>query len=353
MFRVGINGLGRIGRAILRSNLEKNYFDLVAVNDVNPDIANIAYQINYDSVHGRLEEKFEEKEGHLVCGDKYIKVFNDPEIDNVDWQALGVDIVIDASGIFNNVKRAPLAIEKCNLKHVVVTHSPKEVDFTMILGANEDKLDVNKHKVISSSICDATALAPTLKLISEQIGVESGYITTVHPWLNYQNLLDGPAVSWSDPKKIYSHYALGRSALGNIIPKPTTAVDATCKVLDDVDTKDIGSFSYRTPNAIVGSADITLNLKKETTKEEVVKLFEDRQANQKWNIFCVNNDPLVSLDFINHDSAAVVDARWIDVIKDKTVKIILWYDNEFGYSHRVIDQIKWIEENYKNVNTHL
>lgn len=344
MLRVGINGLGRIGRAIFRSNLNKKAFKVVAVNDINPDLGNIVYQLNYDTLYDRLEEKFEYEKDYMYSDHNHVKVFHEKNIDEVDWKSCEVDIVIDASGILSNVLRAKKAIEKQNLKKVLVTHSPNEVDFTMVLGANEDKLDLTKHDVISSSICDATALGPVIKLINDNFGIRSGYITTLHPWLNYQNLMDGAASSWSVPGEIYHHYALGRSAIGNMIPKPTSAMGATCKVVDGIDESIIGSFSYRTPTAIVGSADITLNLKNNVTKEQVLEVLHNYENNQKWDIIHNNIEPLVSLDFKKSEFSAVVDNRWTEVIQGEVLKLVLWYDNEWGYATRVVEQVAYISE---------
>ena len=228
MLKVGINGIGRIGKAIFKNNLKKGAFKVVAINDINQDCGNLAYQINYDTLYGRLEKKFSVEGKYLVNEDHKISVFSNPHIDEVPWDEAGVDILIDSSGVLDNVLRAKKAVAKGLAKKIVVTHSPEEVDFTMVLGANEDKLNLLNHDVISSSICDATALGPVISLIKQNYGINSGHITTLHPWLNYQNLMDGPASSWSVPGKIYHHYALGRSSIGNIIPKPTSAFEATC-----------------------------------------------------------------------------------------------------------------------------
>lgn len=342
MLKIGINGFGRIGRAIFRSNLNKKKFNVVAINDINPDIGNLVYQLNYDTLYDRLDEKFEFNKDFIYSNHDNIKVFHQKHIDEVDWDSCDVDIVIDSSGILDNVLRAKETIKKQNLKKIVVTHSPNEVDFTMVLGANEDKLDLSKHDVISSSICDATALSPVIKLIQENFGIKSGYITTLHPWLNYQNLIDGPASSWSVPGEIYHHYALGRSAIGNMIPKPTSALSATFKVIENLDESIIGSFSYRTPTAIVGSADITLNLNKKTSKKDVIDIFHHIENIQKWDIIHNNIEPLVSLDFKKSEFSAVVDHRWTDVIQGDVLKLVLWYDNEWGYATRVVDQVAYI-----------
>lgn len=343
MIRVGINGLGRIGRAILRSNLNKKLFQVVAVNDINPEIENMAYTLNYDTLYDRLEDPFECGHHEMHNSQGTIKVFHESHIDEVDWESQNVDIVIDSSGVYDNLKRAKSAIERNNIKKVIVTHSPNDyVDFTMVLGANEELLDVDKHHVISSSICDATAIGPVLKIIKENFGIETGYVTTMHPWLSYQNLMDGPASSWSVPGEIYHHYALGRSAIGTMIPKPTSAVEATCKVVSDISENIIGSYSIRTPTSIVGAADITLNLRKETSADELKKVFDSVARNQYWQVILNNYEPLVSLDFKKSEYSAAVDHRFTQVVGGKMVKMVLWYDNEWGYATRVCDQVAYI-----------
>ncbi|MGK0469495.1 glyceraldehyde 3-phosphate dehydrogenase NAD-binding domain-containing protein [Clostridium sp.] len=343
MLKVGINGFGRIGRAIFRTNMNKKLFEVVAINDINPDIENIAYQLNYDTLYDQLKDKFQVEKDHIYNGDYDLKVFQKKHIDEVDWKSKGVDIVIDASGILDNTLRGHKTIEKQGVKKVIVTHSPNEVDFTMVLGANEDKLDLSKHHVISSSICDATAIGPVLKIIKDNFGINSGHLTTLHPWLGYQNLMDGPASSWSVPGEIYHHFALGRSAIGNMIPKPTSALSASCKVVDDISPELIGSYSIRTPTHIVGCADITLVLKENTTQDEVIKAFEDYSNAQKWDIINNNFEPLVSLDFKGSEFSANVDHRFTSLVQGNMLKLVLWYDNEWGYATKVCEQVNYIQ----------
>lgn len=347
MIKVGINGLGRIGRSIFRNNLNKKAFEVVAINDINPDIDNIVYTMNYDTLYGRSPVRYH-TEGNMIVGENgdKIPVTHIRNIDEVDWASYGVDFVIDSSGVFSNAQKAHNLVNSNVVKKVFITHCPNVVDFNMVLGVNEDLLNLNEHHVISTSICDATAIAPVMKAISDNYGIEHGFVTTLHPWLNYQNLMDGPASSWSVPGTIYHHFALGRSAIGNMIPKPTSAVNATCKVLkrEGITEDIIGSFSYRTPTAIVGSADLTLHLKESTTKEEVIAMFEKIQANQRWKVIYNNIEPLVSLDFKGSEDSAVIDHRWTNVINGKMLKIVLWYDNEWAYGARVVDQVNYVVE---------
>jgi glyceraldehyde 3-phosphate dehydrogenase len=347
MLKIGINGFGRIGRSIYRANLEKQGFEIVAINDINPDIGNIAYTVNYDSLYDRLRDPLTvDRAGNRLRNEAdSIAVFHESRIGDVPWEREDVDVVIDASGILSNVLDSRRLIDEGRVRKVMITHSPDEgVDFSMVLGANEHLLDVERHDVIASSICDATAIAPVLRMVHETFGIQTGYVTTLHPWLNYQNLMDGPASSWSVPGEIYHHYALGRSVIGNIIPKPTTAIEATCRVLDGVTEEMIGSFSYRTPTAIVGSADITLTTVEPTSRGALREMFTSFARGQRWKIIHTNVEPLVSLDFKRCEHSAVVDARWLDVVGDRMVKLVLWYDNEWGYACRVVDQVLYVGE---------
>ena len=347
MIKVGINGFGRIGRAIFRNNLNKDFFEVVAINDINPDNENIAYTLNYDTLYDRLDEPFRVEGDKLFSadGEQSIALSHERSIADVNWSQHGVEFVIDASGVYQNVVDSHNLVGKGSVKKVFITHSPINVDFTMVLGANEHLLDLDKHHVISTSICDATAIAPVTKAIHEAFGISHAYATTLHPWLNYQNLMDGPASSWSVPGQIYHHFALGRSAIGNMIPKPTSAITATCKVLESYGLTEeiIGSFSYRTPTAIVGSADLTFHLGKKADTKDIMELFEKMEAEQHWPIVHNNWEPLVSLDFKKADFAAVIDHRWTNVLQGHMLKLVLWYDNEWGYAARVLDQIKLVE----------
>lgn len=342
--RIGINGVGRIGKSLCRQIIKDPSFDLIHINDINPDIGNIIYQLNYDTLFGNLndKDKFEKIDStSIICNNKIINYSTEEFVDDVKGFE-GLDLVIDSSGVKLNVIHARNLIKKKQVKKIIVTHSPEEVDFTMVIGANELDYDNQTHHLISSSICDATAIAPVLKIINDNYGISNGYITTLHPWLNYQKLLDGPSSSWSVPGSIYHHYALGRSSIGNMIPKPTSAVDATYKVLPQLKNK-IGSFSYRTPTNIIGSADITLNIKSKIDSiEEVIGLFKKYEKNQKFKIIKNTKEPLVSLDFIKSDFSVNIDHRWSEIISKQLLKLVLWYDNEWGYSSKVIDQSKFI-----------
>lgn len=342
MLKVGINGFGRIGKAIFRANYKYKIFEVVAINDINEDNNNIAYMLNYDSTYGRFNEKVGADESGIIVGNRRIKVYHNPHIDEVPWENEEVGVVIDASGVNENVLRAR-NLRKKGIR-CVVTHSPDvdKVDKTIIMGVNEDILS-KEDFVISSSICDAIAFSPVMKVLNDNFEVDHGYLTTLHPWLPYQNLLDGPSKSFAYPGKILHHYVLGRGSTTSLIPKPTSCITASCKVLDFLKGKFL-SLSFRVPTAIVSSADVSVKLNKKVITEEIIELFKKKEAEQKLKIFYNNFEPLVSVDFVGSEYSAVIDHRWTMVNDSNYIKMILWYDNEWGYSNRVVDLIKHIEK---------
>ena len=345
-FSVGINGFGRIGRAILRNNLEKKYFDIVHINDINPDINNLAYLIKFDSTYGKLLNKVKVKKGKLIIDDNEIVITHEKSISDVDWTRTSVDIVIDSSGVDINLSNAS-KLKRQGIKKYICTNSPakEKVDKTIIMGVNEKTINLDNDFKIAASICDANAFVPVTNLLENNYGIEHGFLTTLHPWLGYQNLLDGPSVSYSSPGEIHDHYALGRSSFGTLIPKTTSAINASCKVLESLNGKFL-SFSYRVPTMIVGSGDASIKLKKKTSTTEVMELFNQAQRDQKYAIFHNNTKNLISSDFIGSDYSVVVDHRWLHVNEDNYIKVVMWYDNEWGYSARVMDLVNFLSEQY-------
>ncbi len=339
--KVGLNGLGRIGRHLFKMCVEDPLIELVGINEVNPDLNNWAYTLNYDSIYGQSKNKSEVIRNQLICNQKSIQTSMQKDISKVPWDEWGVDFIVDSSGVLENTIKSRKLLNNNFKKRILFTNSPDNIDFTMILGVNEDKFDPKNHFLIASSICDATAIAPITKIINDLYEIKLGYVTTLHPWLSYQNLMDGPSSSWSVPGNVYHHYALGRSSIGNMIPKPTSAIDAVFKVLPTI-TKNIGSFSYRTPTQIIGSADISFLVKKKTHKEEIIETLSEFQNLQKFPIIKISESPLVSMDYVGEEYSAIVDTRWMDVINSELIKIVLWYDNEYGYSCNVVNQIKYL-----------
>ena len=336
MINIGINGLGRIGRVLLRQILASKKLKVVAINDINPDINNIAYLIKYDSSYGRLKASVFAKKNFIYINKHKMKLFNKVGIDEVDWKKSKVDYLIDSSGVKKNLILSRKLKDK--VKNIIVTNSPgsKYVDKTMIYGVNDDKFEKSKDFLISSSICDATALAPVLKIIDNLFEIKKGFVTTLHPWLGYQNLLDGPSKSYAVPGEIIDNYALGRASPNVLIPKNTSAIKATYEVLPNLKNKFLAN-SYRIPTSIVSSADVVLELKKEPSKEKLIRFIN----NYKPKIISLNKEALISSDFIKTEFSASLDLRFLNKL-DKYLKFTLWYDNEWGYSSKVIDLIKKI-----------
>jgi len=345
--RVGINGLGRIGRAIYRLNHQKKIFDVVAVNEVNPDNKNIGYLLQYDTIYKRFDPKVACDDNKIFVGSDEFHVFHEEKISDVPWDDHGVDIVIDSSGIKSNVLL--MSRDKSKVRNFVVTNAPIDVDSvkTIVFGVNEEECDANKHRIFSSSICDTIALSPIFNLIQQTHAVETGFLITLHPWLAYQNLLDGPSVSWSHPGDIFSHYALGRASTENLIPKSTSAIAAADHLFPGI-SKKIQSFSYRTPTKIVSSAVLILLLEKDINKRHLQLMFEEYEKNQRYNVIHNSIEPLTSLDYCGEEYSAIIDQRWTKVENKRHIKLVYWYDNEWGYSSRVVDLVEKISEKYSD-----
>lgn len=343
MIKVGLNGFGRIGRAIFRINMIKQYFDVVMINDINPSNQNLAYMLKYDSTYGRLENEILGNESSLIIkGLCEIDVHHCEEIGKVPWDRNGVEIILDASGVHKNLYQKE-KLQELGIKHQVVTHAPESIKRHLILEVNEDTFEPAKDFFVTTSICDANAFAPVINVLNDAYEVEHGFLTTLHPWLSYQNMLDGPSRSFAYPGHINDNFTLGRNSINALIPKTTSCVRASSYVLPFLSDKFL-SVSYRVPTSIVSSADVSVKLKKKTNKEEIIKLFLEKQRTQKYKVFFNNTEPLVSTDFISSEYTAIIDQRWTEVNAANYLKMILWYDNEWGYSSRVVDTIKFIGE---------
>jgi len=342
MINIGINGLGRIGRAIFR--IISNFDDIrvVHINDINPEIENMVYLLKYDSYYGRFNYDIRSNGKYFYFGDRKINVTHEKVISDVNWNVSECDYVIEASGIHSNLEKLPSLLFQ-NVKKIIVTYSPEEVDKTIILGVNEDEYEPDKHNIISSSICDAVAFTPIYKLINNLAGVEAGFLKTLHPWLSYQNLLDGPSVSWGKPGELYHHYAVGRASAASIIPKPTTAIEAANKALPGILEK-MKCYSFRIPTPVVGAADITFHLKSKIRVNDLINAIHQFQKTQRWPILHLNTEPLVSVDFTGTDYSAIIDNRWMELINNQFLNLTLWYDNEWGYSRRVVDVLRHVAQ---------
>lgn len=340
MLRVGINGFGRIGRAIFRVNQRAPKFEIVAVNDIDPNVENLAYLLRFDSTYGRLDADVRVTGREIQVDGKRVQCFSERRSADVPWERLGIDVLIDATGVQQNVINAKELTASGRVPDVVLTWSPSEgPDHTVVFGVNEHTYDPRSHRVVSASICDVNAAAPVLKLLDDAWGIDGGFITTLHPWLSYQNLLDGSVSSVASPGHKWQDFSLGRASIGSLLPKETTLVAALSRVLPDIASR-IDAISFRVPTSIVAASDMTLTLKEPVAIQEVNEMFARAE---RANDFCgYQVEHLVSIDFLGVSQSFVIDARWTRVNGGRAVKLVAWYDNEIGYSARVVDLVAMV-----------
>lgn len=337
MKNVLINGFGRIGRCVFRNIWERGNAKCIQINEPNMTIENIAYLMKFDSVYGRFQ-------GHIEkCSFKSIRVFDQ----NKDWEVTvsnskelyndnkfwdDAHIIVDATGNDLCADKAWEYLKK-GTKYVIVTNTFYEADFTYIMGYNDRDFDAKKHKVISTSICDANATVPLISKIISNIGIEYCFVTTLHPWLSYQNLMDAPTRMQRKSEGNYDFFPLGRSAVNTIIPK-TTTLGPVLEHLFPVLKDRLSYFSYRTPTQMVASAEMAFVLSRQTDRDEVIELLKKCDK----SIVYMNVEDIVSVDCEKQPFSSIVDMRWMS-IQDKYLKLVTWYDNEWGYCSRVVDLI--------------
>ena len=340
MIRVGLNGFGRIGRALFRLNAGNPRFEVVAINDLDPNVDNHVYLLKYDSTYGRFQGEVTgyPAENLAMVDGRPIRFYAEPEISAVPWERHEVDVVVDASGVFENVVASRSLVEARRVRKVIITHAPRSgVDQTVIFGVNERSYLPDRHHVISTSICDVNAAAPTLAALDAAFGIDYGFLTTLHPWLSYQNVLDGSIRSVSSPGNFWSDFALGRASSCNLIPKQTTLVAALGEVLPDLASV-LEAISFRVPTAVVSACDMTLMLRQAATQTDVERVFRDEEIRIP-GVLRVADESLVSVDFAGTPHSAAVDSRWIRINRGRLLKVVVWYDNEWGYAHRVADAV--------------
>jgi len=330
--KILLNGVGRIGKAILRIAERRESFDIVAINELNTSIKNIAYSINYDSTYGKIDDKYYVSENILTNKKNSIKIFNNTNVFDIDFELHGIDIIIDASGSAIDLEY----VRKKSSTPFYLTHPNINADINVILGVNEDKVNYAKDKVISTSSCNATALLPILKLIDDNYGIEYGDIVTIHPLLNHQKTLDSACIG-SKNRDIECNFEFGRSSTQNMIPSKTTTIDACSYLIPSINHDLISSHSIRVPTPTVGAINVTLTVDKKCDKKELIQLLEDYEKNQKSKIVLNNSCALVSSDFQGEEYTSIIDHRFIDVKKNKMIKLVIWYDNEWGYASKVVD----------------
>jgi len=333
MVKIGINGFGRVGRGVFRLALENKNTEIVAINDLSP-IKTLAHLLKYDSVYGKLDAKIEAKENQLVINNKTVNVFSNPDPAKIPWKEGGVEVVLECTGRFTNYDDASKHLQG-GAKQVIVSapcKGEKKVPM-FILGVNEKSFDKAKHKVISNASCTTNCTAPTIKVLHDAFGVEKGFMTTLHAYTNDQVVLDA---SHKDLRR-------ARSANINIIPTTTGAAKAVGEIIPELKGK-LDGLALRVPVPVGSITDLVVQVKKNVTKEQVNEAFKKAAAGNLKGILEYSEEPLVSSDIIGNKHSAIFDALSTNVIDGNLVKVLAWYDNEVGYSQRLLDLAEYISK---------
>ncbi|MDA2337746.1 glyceraldehyde-3-phosphate dehydrogenase [Bacillus cereus] len=331
MTRVAINGFGRIGRMVFRQAIKESAFEIVAINASYPS-ETLAHLIKYDTVHGKFDGTVEAFEDHLLVDGKMIRLLNNRDPKELPWTDLGVEVVIEATGKFNSKEKAILHVE-AGAKKVILTAPGKNEDVTIVVGVNEDQLDITKHTVISNASCTTNCLAPVVKVLDERFGIENGLMTTVHAYTNDQKNIDNPH------KDLRRARACGQS----IIPTTTGAAKALAKVLPQLNGK-LHGMALRVPTPNVSLVDLVVDVKRDVTVEAINDAFKTVANGALKGIVEFSEEPLVSIDFNTNTHSAIIDGLSTMVMGDRKVKVLAWYDNEWGYSRRVVDLVTLVVE---------
>jgi glyceraldehyde 3-phosphate dehydrogenase len=325
--RVGINGFGRIGRNIMRAALADKNIDFVAVNDLT-NAATLAHLLKYDSVLGNIHATVEAKSDTIsVDGDEF-KVLSLRDPAELPWKDLGVDVVFESTGLFTNRDAAAKHLA-AGAKKVVITAPAKGQDVTVVLGVNEQTYDPAKHHVISNASCTTNCLAPVAKVLHQSFGIRNGWMTTIHSYTNDQNLLDLP----------HKDLRRARAAALSMIPTSTGAASAVGEVLPELKGR-LDGFAMRVPTPNVSVVDLAAMLDKKTTAEEVNAALKAAADGPMKDILAYSTVPLVSIDFKGNPHSSIVDAEYTKVMDGNFVKVLSWYDNEWGYSNRCVDLLR-------------
>ena len=329
--RVGINGFGRIGRNIMRAAQRENQIEIVAVNDIT-DAATLAHLLKYDSVLGNLSDAVTVDGDGIRIGDHRFRVTAERDPANLPWKALEVDVVLESTGLFTARDDAAKHLAG-GAKRVIITAPAKQPDLTLVLGVNHDAYDPAAHRIISNASCTTNCLAPVAKVLHEQFGLQRGWMTTVHSYTNDQKLLDLP----------HKDLRRARSAGLSMIPTTTGAAAAVGEVLPQLKGK-LNGISIRVPTPNVSVVDLVAQLNTQTTAEAVNAAFTAAADGPLSGILQVTTDPLVSIDFKGNPHSSIVDASYTSVMDGDFIKVLSWYDNEWGYSSRCVDLITFLAD---------
>ncbi|HEX8746992.1 MAG TPA: type I glyceraldehyde-3-phosphate dehydrogenase [Pyrinomonadaceae bacterium] len=327
--KVGINGFGRIGRNVLRTAIGDSDIDFVAVNDLT-DIQTLAHLLKYDSVLGNLEHDISATENGIRVGSDECRVFSEKDPAAIPWEEVGAEIVIESTGRFTQAEDARKHM-RGTVKKVIISAPAKNEDITIVLGVNENDYDASAHHIISNASCTTNCLAPVAKVIHERFGIRTAQMTTIHSYTNDQQLLDLP----------HKDLRRARAAAISMIPTSTGAAKAVALVLPELKGKFDG-ISVRVPTPNVSLVDVVMEVEKETTTEEVNTALKNAANEELSGILAFSEEPLVSVDFRKNPNSSIIDAEYTKVIGGNLVKVLSWYDNEWGYSCRVRDLIKYI-----------
>ena len=340
MLKVGINGFGRIGRNVLRiaqERLDKD-IEIVAIN-ARAEAETLAHLFTYDSCYWIFKGNVEVKDENTIkINSNEIKILrhNDPE--EIPWKELGVDVVIESTGLFTQKEKASKHI-KAGAKKVIITAPGKGEDITIVMGVNEDDYDNEKHNIISNASCTTNCLAPMAKVLDEKFGIEKGLMTTIHAYTNDQRILD----------KNHKDLRRARAAAESMIPTTTGAAKAVSKVLPQLEGK-LNGFSVRVPTPTVSMVDLVCELKKDVTLEEVNNVLKEASKGKLNGILGYCDKPLVSIDYRGDSRSSIIDALSTMVIDKNMVKVVSWYDNEWGYSTRTVDLVNYVAKNMNLAN---
>jgi glyceraldehyde 3-phosphate dehydrogenase len=328
--KVGINGFGRIGRLVFRGAIKNPNIEIVAINDLT-DAAMLAHLLKYDSIQGQFDGEVTVEGDSIVVDGKKIKVYAERDPKNIPWGELGVEYVVESTGIFRKRDQAQWHID-AGAKKVIISAPAKDEDITIVLGVNEDKYDPANHHVVSNASCTTNCLAPFAKVLNDKFGIKKGLMTTVHSYTNDQRILDLP----------HSDFRRARAAAENIIPTTTGAAAAVGLVLPELKGK-LDGFSLRVPTPTVSVVDLVAEVEKNTTAEEVNAALKEAAEGDLQGILGFEEKELVSMDFRGDTRSSIIDASLTTVMEGNMVKVVSWYDNEAGYSMRVVDLILYME----------
>lgn len=331
MTKIAINGFGRIGRNVARIALQNPNVEVVGINDLT-DAATLAHLFKYDSVHGTYHEDVRVDGDSIIVGNHTIKVSAERDPANLPWKEWGVDIVVESTGRFTNRDDAAKHLE-AGAKKVIISAPAKNEDITIVLGVNEEKYDPAHHHVISNASCTTNCLAPFAKVLSDTFGIRRGLMTTVHAYTNDQQILDLP----------HKDLRRARAAGMSIIPTSTGAARAVSLVLPELKGK-LNGFAMRVPTPNVSVVDLVVELEKDATAEEINQALRKAAENEMKGILGYSEEPLVSRDYNGDPHSSTIDALSTMVMDGNMAKVVSWYDNEWGYSNRVIDLINYVAQ---------